>query len=221
MTKTSLALIFCLLLSPILSYAQTEWEERLNEDGIEIYTRSLPEKKYLEFKASTTVEASMHSLLALIKSVDDMSTWMKNFEINEFLQSDNFWHQVSYHEVYIPLLQNRDIILELKLTKDASTNALRVDMKGLPEYLPEKKKKTRIQEMHGYWLCTPLEEGKIKVEYSMYVDPGKSIPSWLYNMRIKKDPYNTLKSIQSMVKKESFREAHYTQLSEESPNKTK
>ena len=67
---------------------------------------------------------------------------MKKFEVNELLESDNFWHQISYHEVYIPILQNRGVILELKITKDLNTEALRVNMSSLPEYLPEQNKKT-------------------------------------------------------------------------------
>lgn len=219
MLKSFVLLVFGLFISPCFVFAQTEWEERLNEDGIVIYTRKVPNKKYLEFKASTTVEASMHSLMALIKSVDDMSSWMKNFEINESLSSDSFWHQISYHEVYIPILQNRDVILELNINKNISTKSLRIEMKCLPGYLPEVDKKTRIQEMYGYWLCTPLENGQIKIEYSMYVDPGKSIPSWLYNLRIKKDPFNTLSNIRTIIQTKPFSEAYFPELVQEISDK--
>jgi len=196
--------------------AQYEWELRQDKDEIFIYTRSLPDKKYLEFKASTEVEASLHSLMALIKSVDQMSTWMGNFKENELLDSKGFWHQVSYHEVYVPIIYNRDLVLELEMRQEKAANAIRIDMRCLPDYLPEKKKKARIQEMHGYWLCTPIDNGKIRIEYSMYVDPGSTIPGWLYNMRIKKDPYNTLTRIKKKVREAQFKEAYYAELEAES-----
>lgn len=190
---------------------QTEWELRQDKDDILIYTRELPGKSYLEFKASTTVKGSMHSMMSLLKSVDDMNSWMKNFEVNELLASNDFWHQVSYHEVYVPILYNRDVILELNIKQDTIENALRIDLKGLPEYIPEKRKKSRIQEIHGYWILKPISSGEIYVEYSMYLDPG-SIPSWVYNMRIKKDPYTTLMNIRSKVKEEGPSQAYYPEI---------
>lgn len=208
--KTAL-LIFCFF-SSFLIQAQSEWELKSDEDGIEIYTRHLPNKKFLEFKASTTVEGSMHGIMSLIKDVNNMNDWMQNFRVNELLETNNFWHQVSYHEVHIPVLQNRDLVLELKLAKNDQDNSLRIDMQSLPEFIPEKRKRTRIQELYGYWLCKSLGNGKIRVEYSMYVDPGKSIPSWLYNMRIKKDPYTTLNSIRNLVKEEKMRQAYFSEL---------
>lgn len=203
------------LLIPFCSFGQTPWELKEDKEGIRIYTRTLPNKKYLEFKATTEVDASMHSLIALLKSVDDMSSWMKNFEQNKLLASNDFWHQISYHEVYIPILQNRDVILELKVNKNPTNGSVRIDMLGLPTYLPEESKKTRIQEMKGYWVCQPLGNDRISIEYGMYVDPGSSIPSWLYNMRIKKDPFTTLKNIQAIVKESAFKDAFYAELVDE------
>jgi len=215
MFKSTTWLTLSLLCLSVFSKAQTPWELREDKEGIQIYTRELPNKKYLEFKATTEIEASMHSLIALLKSVDQMSDWMKNFEQNKLLASKDFWHQVSYHEVYIPILQNRDVVLELKVSKNASNGEVRIDMLGLPSYLPYQKKKTRIQEMKGYWVCVPLDEQRIRIEYGMYVDPGSSIPSWLYNMRIKKDPFTTLKNIQAIVKESAFKDAYYTELVEQ------
>lgn len=208
--KTAL-LIFCFFSSFIVQ-AQSDWELKSKEDNIEIYTRQLPNKRFLEFKASTIIEGSMHGIMSLIKDVNNMNDWMQNFKVNELLESENFWHQVSYHEVHIPIVQNRDVILELKLAKNNTDNSLRIDMKSLPEFIPEKRKRTRIQELYGYWVCKPVGNGKIRVEYSMYVDPGKSIPSWLYNMRIKKDPYTTLTNIRNLVKEEKLREAYFAEL---------
>jgi hypothetical protein len=213
MQRTVLLGTLFFALSSYALKAQTDWEERLNKDSIKVYTRNLPNKKFLEVKASTTITASLHSLIALIKSVDDMSSWMVNFTANELLETKGFWQQISYHEVHVPILQNRDVILEVSVKENQQDNSLLIDMHALPDYLPETKNKSRIKELKGSWYCQAQGNGRIYVEYSLYLDPGKNIPSWLYNSRIKNDPYNTLRNIKEMVKKEDFKQARYVELS--------
>jgi uncharacterized membrane protein len=212
MRRISIYLMVLLLALPITINAQSAWELKVDEEGIQVYTRTLPDKKYLEVKATTTVKSSLHSLIALLKSVDQMGEWMKNFESNELLASENFWHQISYHEVYVPILQNRDVILDVKVIQNRTDQYVQIEMKSLPSYVPEKQKRTRIQEMHGTWWIKPMGNNELSVTYSMYVDPGKSIPAWLYNMRVKRDPFNTLKNVKEMVQKTSFAQAYYPEL---------
>jgi len=208
----SISLIVLCLALPGTAIAQSEWELKVDDEGIQVYTRALPDKKFLEVKATTTVKSTVHSLIALLKSVDQMGEWMKNFESNELLESENFWHQVSYHEVYVPILQNRDVILDVKVIQNPQDRSVHIQMEALPNYIPEKEKRTRIKEMHGAWWIRPNGDNQLSVTYSMYVDPGQSIPAWLYNMRVKKDPFNTLKNVKEMIQKTSFAQAYYPEL---------
>jgi len=191
-----------------------DWEKELEKDGIIVLTRDVPGKAYKEFKASTTVRASLHSLLALFKSVDKMPEWLTQCEKSELISSDNFWHQLSYHEVKVPLFRNRDMVLEMNISQDTVLNTLRIDMKGKPSTFPEQARKIRVQEIRGYWLCKPMADGTMYIEYSMYLDPAGIIPAWLYNKRIKNDPYETLDNLRQRVKEKDYQLAFYKEVAQ-------
>lgn len=189
-----------------------EWELELEKEGISVYTRNVPDKKYKEFKASATIDASVHSLLAVLKNVEDMPEWLKQCEEAKLLLADDFWHQLSYHEIKVPVFKNRDMILEMTMEEDPNLGAIRINMNSRPDYIAEQKRKIRVQEVEGYWICKPLPSGKTYVEYGMYLDPAGIIPAWLYNMRIKNDPFNTLNNLRETVKKSDYSQAFYQEL---------
>ena len=195
-----------------LQFAQEVWELEAEQDGITVFTRDVPNKKYKEFKATTVVDASMHSLLALFKSVEKMPEWLSNCADSELLQSQDFWHQISYLELDVPVLRNRDMILEMNIVQDTVLNAMRIDMQSRPDLHPEMKRKIRIHDISGYWICKPLDNGKMYIEYSMYVDPSGIIPAWLYNKKIKNDPIETLSNLKNALDNQHFQSAYFHEL---------
>lgn len=203
-----------LLLNLHIDVQGQEWERELEQDGISVYTRNVQGKAYKEFKATTIVNTSLHSLLALFKSVDQMPEWLTQCEETKLISSEHFWHQLSYHEVKVPVLRNRDMVLEMNISQDTIMNTLRIDIQGKPSLYPKQSRKIRVEDIHGYWLCKPLEDGSMYIEYSMYLDPAGIIPPWLYNKRIKNDPYETLLNLQQRVKRKELKLAFYPQVAQ-------
>lgn len=212
--KLKLYFLFVLILPTFTLNGQSDWDLATDEDGIQVYTRPVEGSNYREFKAIMEVDASKHALLAVFKSVDEMSTWLPKCQNIELLEKDNFWHQVIYNEIHVPILQNRDMVLEMNITHDDLTSAIRIDMANLPDLIPEKRKKTRIREARGYWLCQPTANGRLRIEYSLFLDPGRGIPSWLYNRRLKSDPFETLAKLREVVQDSEYAGAFFTEVAE-------
>ena len=59
----------------------------------------------------------------------------------------------------------------------------------------------RIQESYSKWVITPLQNGQVKIEYELRVDPGGKVPVWLINMFATKGPFETFKKLREQVKK--------------------
>ena len=138
-----------------------------------------------------------------------MPDWLSQCEQSALVSSESFWHQITYHEVDVPLFRNRDMLLEMSIVQDSLNHTFRIDMIGRPELMPENDRKIRIKEVQGYWICKDLGDGRLSIEYSMYLDPAGIIPSWLYNKRIKNDPYHTLLALRQTIQDGNFKQAYY------------
>jgi hypothetical protein len=107
-----------------------------------------------------------------------------------------------YSEVDLPWpAANRDFVAHLAVTQDPDTKVITVDGPAVPGFVPEKKGIIRITNSTGKWIITPVGQGQAKVEYSIHVDPGGSLPSWLVNMFSTQTPMEVFKNLRAQLQK--------------------
>ena len=75
-------LVFVLLLS-LFSLKADDWELKRNKDGIKVYTRSIEESTFREFKAVSTLEGSITEIAAVIKDVPKTKVYELSKRYNE------------------------------------------------------------------------------------------------------------------------------------------
>ena len=78
-----------------------------------------------------------------------------------------------------------------------------VDIEVLDDYLALDEKYVRVKG-YGYWEVQELPKNKIFVTFSMQIDPGGSIPSWLANMFVDDSPYNTLLNLKTLMESSDY-----------------
>jgi len=85
-----------------------------------------------------------------------------------------------------------------------------MDGPTVPDFVPEKKGVVRIKNSTGKWVITPGGSGQVKVEYSLHVDPGGNIPSWLVNMFAAEGPVQEFKKLRIQVQKAAYKNMNFT-----------
>ena len=78
-------------------------------------------------------------------------------------------------------------------------------MTAVPDALPENKDYVRVRQLEGAWNIMPLSENRCRVVFRLHIEPGGEIPSWLANIAVIDTPYNTLKNMREMVKREKYK----------------
>ena len=181
--------------------AQHEWKLNTNKDGIKVFT-SLPENS--PFKAVKTVgnvEATMSQLAMVLMDVSNTEDWVYGAKNPKLLKQFSPTDLIYYAEAALPWpMTNRDFIIRITMTQDPVTKVVTMSTENLPKYVPEKKGIVRIYRSTGIWKLTPVEKGVIRVEYTLQVDPGGSIPAWLVNLFATTGPYQSLKALRKEVK---------------------
>ncbi len=192
--------LFIILFSAHCIFAQTNsWELRKDSEGIEVYTREVKESNFDEFKGVVYLDASVKTIIDVICNVNEFDKWMPDVEKAKLLKRTGDSIQIDYVETKAPWpVQNRDVIVERHLYHNNSGTVI-MEMKALPNYLPEKEGIVRIKKMNGFWKIIP-QKNKVKIIYQILTEPGGSIPSWLANLKVVDNPFETLKGLRQMVK---------------------
>lgn len=177
--------------------AQKDWKLKKEIDGIKVYTRSLPDSPWKEFKAMTELEASMDQVL---QELLDAPKYTENCAPGiSFLigrQTENQYLFYARKELPWPI-KDRDIITLLTVHKLSDTS-IRLDIHGAPESLPEKEKTIRVQQLMGHWLLEDLGE-TTRVTQQLYLDPAGSLPAAVVNGLIVKGPLKTFMDLQDKM----------------------
>lgn len=186
------------ILTCLIVQAQKDWELVEDEDGIEVYIKDNPLSEFKAFKGLTFLKTDFESIH---KILTDHSMHQEVFPNNagaKLIEEKDGEYQIYYSLVDSPWpVDDRDGVY--KTVFDFQENTRRYHIKAIDGYVEEKPDVVRITQTISEWTLTRVSEGKIKVEYEVYSDPGGSVPSWLANATIIDQPIETLLAIRRKV----------------------
>lgn len=206
---------YLLFLTPVISVNETfgqRWELEKKEDGISIYTTKKADDRVKTFKGLMTTNTSLHELVGIFKDVSNAKKWIYKCAESRVEKVENFWHQYNYYEIEAWPFENRDMVMDLRMSQNAETKTIRITIKNASELILEMKGKTRVEVLEGYWQFKPESERQVEITYQLTIDPGKGIPPFLANTRAVKDPFETLKELRRIIRSRKYKTSHYPQL---------
>ncbi len=167
------------------------WELKKNSNGIKIYTRQKEGYNLLEFKAETTVNASVKQVVDIIYDVNSYKNWMSDVKKSELIKKIDNSSFYAYYEISMPWpFKNRDIAVLCTINQKAGKAGVSVYSK--PDITQKKEGLTRINIAEGYWKIESISKNRTELTYSFFSDPEGSFPTWLINMFIVDNSYKTM-----------------------------
>lgn len=189
-------------------YAQKEWTLKSNRDGIKVLTRTESASGLKEIKVQCTVKASLSQMVALVMDVNAGVDWVYATRSSTLLKRVSASELYYYSEVEMPWpLSNRDFIAHLIVSQDAVTKTVTINGPTVPGYVPEKEDLIRVQHSTGKWLLSPAANHSVLIDYTLLVDPGGSIPTWLVNLFATKGPMETFRKLKQQIVKPAYAQA--------------
>lgn len=176
--------------------AQNNWKFAKEEDGIKVYSRAVPESKVKALKVECVINSGAAQLVALLMDVKAAERWVSHTKSCSLIRKVSAAELYYYSEVSLPWpLENRDFVAHVKVWQDPATKVITLDAPAIPGVIAAKKGIVRVSQSKGLWIITPLDKGRVKVSYSLQVDPGSIIPAWAVNSLSAQGP---LESFQNM-----------------------
>lgn len=167
----------------------TEWELVIDRDGTQIYAMDVPGTSTRKFKGVTHyTKYSMSNIIAPMideKIAEECDKWVPKCLSYEILKP---WDPVLKHNIQlwtlnlVPGLAPREILLMGTIMQDPETKVVTIENISVPNKVPPNDCCVRLQQVHNVWTYTPLEDGKIRVEFLQDLDMGGLFPDFLLNL---------------------------------------
>lgn len=192
-----------------------EWQLRKSESGIVVYSRDVEGSNFKELKSIFEIKTSLSSVVALLKDFDSYPQWVYRCGESKLLKKISYKESIHYQTVVAPWpVDNRDFIVRVFLNQDTVSGKIVQTGQCLPNYLPPMKDHVRIQLFNAKWTITPLQNGFLKIEYQLMVDPGGNVPAWLVNLAVVDGPFDTAVGMKRMLLKEKYSKANIPDIKE-------
>ncbi|MEI6889909.1 MAG: hypothetical protein ACOYM0_08205 [Bacteroidales bacterium] len=206
--RSVVAMSFLILLFKLLGLnlpAQT-WNYIKEKNGIKIYTRIPENSAFKCFKGETVFHASMQELGLYIGNVKNFNWWDKNIRELRVLDPGSASYIQYYFIYHVPWpLNDRDLCVEVFISTDTLNGKKVVYARPLPGVIPQRKGIVRITDYWQKWTLIPLGKDSVQAILEGFVDPGGSVPAWLYNLVIVETP---LKVIEGIKQKAEAKKPH-------------
>ena len=183
------------------------WQKENSEEGIEIFTRSVPGSDFKEVKALATVNAKPEQIITLLREVDSHSAWVADCKESRSVGtklSPNDTYE--YNLIGIPWpFEDRDTVFRSKIRKLPGNEgyvAFLINMND--ELVPQRKGIVRMKSFRGQWLLQNLGSGKTSVSFSAHFDPGGSLSSVFVNKTTAALQLKTLRNLREKLEKETI-----------------
>ncbi len=189
--------------------AQDVWKERINKEGILVYSKQTQGSKLNIIKVNCTVTASLSQFVALILDVDAGAEWLYSTKSSSLVKRVSAAELYYYSEIDFPWpAANRDFVGHLRVTQNKENKTVTIDAENVDSFVPEKQGVIRMLSSKGKWTLIKHENNQLLVEYVLKADPAGTLPSWITNLFDTKGPFETFKNLRKQLQKPVYVSAH-------------
>ncbi|HEY5327082.1 MAG TPA: START domain-containing protein [Mucilaginibacter sp.] len=201
-----IALLLLLKLSPVTG--QSNWKLKTEKEGIKIFTSQVTDSKVKAIKVECDFNATTSQFVALVMDVNTSPDWVYHVKSSKLIKQVSPSELYYYSEVSLPWpVADRDFVAHLTVTQNPDTKVVTIDGPAVTGFIPVKEGIVRVNDSKGKWTITPSAGDQIKVEYTIHVDPGGSLPSWMVNMFATDGPLQIFRNIKSQLQKRAYKNA--------------
>lgn len=195
-------LTLTLLLLSQWTYSQSDWVLRKEKDGIFVYDLKTNSSKFNSIKVETELNGRVEDLIYLLMDVGSHYKWAYGTKSAELLKRVSDKEIIFYKVINSPglIVSDRDLVIRLKVIPDPTSKSINVESIAIPNYIPAKQNLVRVPLSNEKWIITPMEDQKLKIKYTLQIDPGGALPPLLVNLFVTKGPFESFSSLKELLK---------------------
>lgn len=175
------------------------------KDDLKVYICESASEKLKTLKTELILEnTSLRKLLDFVMDIDNYVNWQYN-TIEATILKRTSSRSIVYRTVVRapwPAL-NREMIAEIIFNYDSAAQQLFITSHGVTYDYPEDEELVRVPFTEGTWRVSSFKGSSLKIEWTLRIDPGGSVPSWLVNIAMAEGPYYSFIKLKEKLQQQS------------------
>lgn len=195
--------IMVLLQAPF-AVAQQDCVLKKEKDNLKVYSCPSKDAKLNTIKTELILEgATLDRLYEFLWDVENYVNWQYNTIEASILKKTSGTSMIYRTVVEAPWpLSNREMFTEIESDYDRIGKTLKITTRNVEYKFPNNEDLVRVPFSVGVWNATMSGSSTLKIVYTLTIDPGGSVPSWLLNMAIAEGPFVSFTNLkESLTKK--------------------
>jgi hypothetical protein len=189
---------FTIILIFILGFQTGDWRLDKNREGIKVYTREVDGFPIRQFSVHSHTTANLDAIESVMRDLENYISWMPDVSSCELLEKEDENTYIYHMVINAPFpVSDRDIVARMQFQRTGS-DVLKINYENRATYMEEIDKAVRIPYFKGYWEFTASGDSTI-IKNQFLSDPGGSVPAWVINSFISKNPYETVRNLREQV----------------------
>jgi hypothetical protein len=212
--KIFTGVIVMIIVTSLPLWADSEWEEIRNRNGVKVSSMRVEDCPMNRFKAECIIDAPLEVVYEVVMDPGSYVNWFHSCTDRRVIKKFDENNGIGYQVVNLPFpLRDRDTVATMYQDVDWAAGKLKMKMDAIkpPEdskygmdELTKKKGRVRMPIMIANIVLNRITPGKTEMIYMAHADPGAPVPAWILNFFSTGHPYKTLLGIQKEVKKEIY-----------------
>ena len=199
MRKYLLLMTGCFFVS-VAVFSQAEWELSKDEDGIRIYTRQRENSRLLSYRIETEIAGSLDVVYQQVIDFQENKKYLERIDSLRVIEKDQDQKILVYMMFNVPWpFRDRDFVNRMRI--DVQRDTITLKSSPAPDQMPARDGVLRIKEFSEQWVLTRKTDNRTALSLQGHADPGGSLPDWIINLFVVKEPHTLVRGIKREVEK--------------------
>jgi hypothetical protein len=181
------------------------WTLRKNRDGIRVYSRHTEASKFAEIRVQCELLGTLPQLVAALQDIPNLKDWAFNVRTSRLVEQPSETDLTYHSTIHAPWpVDERDAVIRMQFSQDSS-GALLVRGVNQPTRVPLQQGIVRVKESTSFWRVTPVPGTRLRLDYTLRLHPGGTLPAWLVNATLATGPFQTFNRLREAMQSPKYR----------------
>lgn len=178
--------------------SSSQWNERINKNGITVWTKPVEGYEVDSYRAQSDLEFPIEAVYEHLTDFDSFSEWVQNCKEFEVIVAkdgveEGFWEY--YVVLDPPFSKDRDNIVQVNSVPPSNDGTAFIEHRAIMSDRPERRKTIRITDYIETWHLIKLSDTKTRAILEVRFDPGGNPPTKVLNWMVAQGPYESFETM--------------------------
>lgn len=210
----ALLILIYLIVSTIWRYSGSNtWELMREENNVKVYSLKAPGSDLLQVRGVVNIRSTLAGLIEFMQD-PTVCDRIGCYESRMIEYVDERLQYYTFRYDYPLGFNTREFVVKLQAHQYPNSGEVILEFTAAPEKLPQDDCCVRITDLKNSWIFKPVGNGEVEVQYTMNMQEGGFLPSFLLNKVRPKVMTTLLPRLEDMVSDERYQNAQFDFIAE-------